>query len=234
MKINKSSLFLTAMLGMFSLAPLQADTLNLYLKVDGGALNQVATSSTGVINYSNTSTPNYSSISINASGTPALAEPGLDLNSLDVTTSNAFTGSSLVIQLTEQGLSTLTSPLPVMEAFATILRSQNTSAAESISFQNYVDSTNSAEASGCGGSCSLIGSYSTSAQGSTAMNMTGTETFTSPFSETEVITINFSASSQSAFGDDNISSAPEPMSMGLLGGGLALLGVARLRRSKKA
>jgi hypothetical protein len=222
----------TAALAAVGSLPLNADTLNLYLKVDGGAMTNVATSTNGVINYTSTSTPNYSSISINGSGTPALPEPGLDLNSLDVTTATGFSGSGLTIQLTEQGISTLTSPNQILEAFATILRGTGAT----ISFSNYIDPTNGSESSGCTASCVLIGSYSTSAQGSTSFNMSGTQTFTngSPFSETELITIGFTGSSQSAFGDDNITNAPEPMSLGLFGGGLALLGVARLRKGRKA
>jgi hypothetical protein len=224
-----SLLFGTAALAAFMVAPLNADTVSICVGYNGGACTQVD-SGNGAAAYL-TSNADYSMINVAASGTPTQAEPSLNLNNFNVTTSSSA-ATSLTIEATETGISSLSSPYTFNQAFAAILYSQGMS----ISFNNYIDPSNTAY-----GTTQLIGSTTYNSTGaafvpaSYAGSTAGVGTFGGPFSETEVINITFSGVSQSAFGNDAIAgSVPEPMSLGLLGGGLAALGFMRLRKARKA
>lgn len=221
--VKNSYLFLgTAVLAAFTVAPLQADPVSICVGYNGGACTVVA-SGNGSAGYMSTTNPDYSILVAAGSGTPSNAEPTLALSTLQ-TTSLSSAATELTIELTETGL-TVPSPLSFENSFAA---TQLT--ASGISFANYISNSNLAfDTTG-----TEIGSFTATTAGATAMNTTSALNYTTPFSETEVITVNFSGNGQTAQGQDMITSAtPEPMSLGLLGGGLAALGVMRFRKSRK-
>lgn len=222
-----SLIFGTAALATLIVAPLQADTVSACVGLNTsscGAGQQVDTGN-GAVAYTSTTNPDYSMISITGSGTPPTPEPSLNLISLDVTSSSSA-ATSLTVELTETGLTSLTSPYNFSESFAAIL----TNGTPSVSIKNYISSSNTAYAT-----TTLIGTFSSTSAGASSLNtFSGPQTFTTPFSETEVITFGFNGNGETAFADDSITPSPEPMSLGLLGGGLAALGILRLRKSRKA
>lgn len=222
--VKKLSLFLgTAAFATIIVAPVKADPVSVCIGYNGGTCTQVDTGN-GAVSYT-TSTADYTMISVSGSGSPPTPEPSLNLISLDVT-SGTSAATSLTVELTETGLTSLTSPYNFSESFATILNN----GAPSVSIKNYISSSDNAYATD-----QLIGSYNTTAAGSSSLNTTsGAQTFTTPFSETEVITFGFNGNGETAFADDSITPSPEPMSLGLLGGGLAALGIMRFRKSRKA
>ena len=211
----------TAVLAGFTVAPLHADPVSICVGYNGGTCSVVA-SGNGSAAYTSTSNPDYSILVAAGSGTPSNQEPTLALSTLQ-TTSLSSSATQLTVELTETGL-TVPSPLPFENSFAA---TQLTAAG--ISFANYISNSNLAfDTTG-----TLIGSFNASTAGASAMNTTSALNYTTPFSETEVITVNFTGNGQTAQGQDMITSSPEPMSLGLLGGGLAALGVLRFRKARK-
>jgi hypothetical protein len=204
--------------------PLNADPVGICVGYNGGSCSQVA-SGNGSANYSTTTNADYSLLVAAGSGTPSNPEPTLALTNL-ATTSTSTTATQLTVELTETNLTMPVSPGTFIQSMAATLGP----GISHITFANYIDSTDTAYGMG-----TTIGTYSTTTSGATATNSSGPVTYHTPFSETEVINIYFTGNGQSAQAQDMITSAvPEPVSLGLLGSGLAALGIFRWRKSRKA
>jgi hypothetical protein len=222
---KKLSLFVgAAAFAALAVAPLNADPVSVCVGYNGGSCTTVATGN-GSASYSTTSNPDYQLLVAAGSGTPSNPEPTLALTTLN-TTSMISSATQLTVELTETGITTPVSPLSFTQSMAATLGP----GIKQITFANYISNSNNAyDTSG-----TVLGTYNTSTSGATATNSSGPVTFTTPFSETEVINIYFSGSGESAQAQDMITGTPEPMSLGLLGSGFAALGILRWRKSRKA
>jgi hypothetical protein len=125
----------------------------------------------------------------------------------------------LVIKLTSTGV---TSPVAVSQ-FLTQFSGNFSNGAATVVAQSYLDTSNAAFGMG-----TLLSSLSPT---SSPFSLSGVNSAggTTPFSLTEVVTVNATSSTSFSL-DTSISSVPEPASLGLLGAGLIGIGAVRGRR----
>jgi hypothetical protein len=206
---------------------MQAGTIS--VSVQEGALTALAANSTtGFVDIANgTAYGDFTIESLTGSGSPLFAVPYLDLSTFDVTTS-LTSSATLTIMLTETGLTLPSSPLPVNSAFIGIL---NGVTSETIS--SYYDASNTAY-----GTAASLGTTTFTTAGSNSTNQSGTITAPGLFSETEIIVATFGPTNGSTASLNSsaliTSSAPEPVSMGVVGAGLMGVGLIGFRRRKKS
>jgi hypothetical protein len=224
----KTLTFISALAGvLLSSSIMQADTIS--VSVQEGALTALtASSGTGFVDIANGTTyGDFTIESLTGSGSPLFAVPYLDLSTFDVTTS-LTSSATLTIMLTETGLTLPSSPLSVDSAFTGIL---NGVTSETIS--SYYDASNTAYGTG-----TALGTTTFTAAGSNSTDAPGTITASGLFSETEIIVATFGPTNGPAESLNSsaliTSTAPEPVSMGIVGAGLLGVGLVGFRRRKKS
>jgi hypothetical protein len=225
----KTLTLLSALAGALLSSSIMQAAPAISVSVQEGALSALtASSASGFVDINNGTTyGDFTIESLTGSGSPLFAVPYLDLSTFDVTTS-LTSSATLTIMLTETGLTLPSSPLSVNSAFTGIL---NGVTSETIS--SYYDTSDTAY-----GTAHSLGNTTFTAAGSSSIDQSGTITAPGLFSETEIIVATFGSTSGSTESLNSsaliTSTAPEPISMGIVGGGLMGVGLIGFRRRKKS
>ncbi len=170
----------------------------------------------GSYNFAPVSVGNFTANNI---GTQLFSPDYIDLATFDLS-SNA--GGTLVITLTGAGF---TSPIGASN-WLTQFTGNVANGAATVTAQSYVDTSDTLSNPGCTAGCTLLSSVNL---GSSATASAVTD---GPFALTEVITITTQGSERLSL-DASVSNVPEPMSLTLLGTGLAGIGLIRRRANRK-
>jgi hypothetical protein len=211
-----SLLALALLVGLPSLA--HADTISIGLQqagVNGGAVTTV-NSGSGSASISVLPYGTFTAVSVDATGSPFLVEPGFNSNSLNI--SGGLAGV-LTVFVTEQGLS---SPIGVNSLFSSLTSNMITSGWSVV--ESTLVSTSNALYGG-----TLLDSHTFTAIG-TSTSTNSTPSLASPFSLTEEYVITATAGGGNTNDTINLSKVPEPSSLLMLGSGL--IGLVGLRRRK--
>ena len=203
-------------------------TITVSIQESGVSGSLTASSSTGYVDLTNTSYGDFTLNQVTGVGTGPnyYTTPELNLQTLDL--SSTSTGpKTLMIWVTETGLT----PVSASEAIMNQL-TDNVTGVTSATEYTYYDNTNAAD-----GTQHLLATTTFTGDGAHSYNTPSVINGVTPYSESIEIIANFAGTGgvQTLDASGKITPAvPEPMSMGLIGGGLAILGIARLRKSRKA
>lgn len=220
----KKLTFTAALAGaLLSASAMQAVEISLSLQETGDS-PVTASSATGSVSINNTSYDDFTLNTVTGLGTPFYSTPELNLETLNVSSNSLTSSKTLTIELTETGLTPASPSESVLNSFTGILTGVTS---ETIS--SYYDPTDTAY-----GTTDPLATTTFTAAGSNSMNFNGVITASAPYSETEIITATFAAGGPDTLNSsDHITPAvPEPLSMGLLGGGLFGLSLLKFRRRK--
>jgi hypothetical protein len=211
---------------MLSASAIASPMLSLSVQEDGLA-PLTASSGTGFVQISGSAYNDFIITTAAGSGSPVLTAPGINLQTLDITTNSLAASHTLTVMLTQTGLTSLNNSVSMMNSFQGLL-----SGITSATLSSYIDPTNSgAHAAG-----NLLATTTFTASGANAVNLLGSASTSGMFSETEVITAIFAPTST---GDSLNASAtvtaaaPEPTSIALMGAGLIGFTFFRRRTAKK-
>lgn len=216
--------FLSAIAGaLLSASAMQASTTTISLSETGFA-TLVASSSTGVVGFNQQTYGDFVLNNVTGLGSPFYTAPELNLQTLNVTSNTLTTPVNLNIELTETGLTSPTVDIPVLDSMTGNFTGVTT---ETIS--SYYDPNDVA-----GAMTVLLAQATFTQQGSNSYNQPTTIIATGPYSETEMIAATFGAPGTDTLNSsDHITpTAPEPLSMGLMGAGFFGLGLMAYRRKK--
>lgn len=195
----------------------KADLVSIGLAEDTFVLPSTLTSGSG---SASTGTIIFGDYSVQAAGTgtPPLTEPQFDSNTIDVQETGSGT-HTLLVYVTEQGLSSPTGIANFLSSFTS-----NTQSANTVLLKTMISTTNALFT----GSNLDSQTFNASAGNQTGSSEDLTPSLSSPYSLTALFEITTTGSGQSANLTIDISSLPEPASMALLG--IALLGFGVIRR----
>src|ERR1700733_2601871 len=208
--------------GLLAPSAANATTISIGLQesgVNGGVITTVATDSgsPGLASFAG----GYGTFAINSIGGigyPGLAQPALDTNSLNVSSSS---GGILTVWVTQTGL---TSPQGINSFLSSFTANALSGAVTSVVETTFVSASNILY----GGTQLATATFTNLG---TVVSVNNTPFLSGPFSETTeyVITTNGASNVNDTV---DLSSVPEPASLALLGCGVFGLGMARKRRAQ--